>query len=187
MGLDSIQFDSQWFRSFQCCLICCMLVIDSAWANSYFVWSDLSLSHLIKFGLVQSWFDFIWIDEMWSAVILFDLTQCDSTRFDLGVTRCWLGPIWFDFGVTRCWFGLIWFGLFRWMRLDSVQVDSLWFRLIQCCFICCMLVIDSAWTVFGLVWFDASLSELIQFCLIQSWFDFDSVLVLVQLNWVSFL
>ena len=143
---------------------------------------------------------------MWFVVIRFDSTQCDSTRFDCGVTRCWFRPIWFDCCVTRCWFGPICFGL---IRLDVIRFDPVWFALIPVNSMLFNLLhvgylfglepiliwsdsvrVCHSW--FSLVWFNVGLT-LTQNChswVSLVWFTLGLTLIqcllLVRFNWVWF-
>ena len=99
---------------------------------------------------------------MWFAVISFDSIQCDSIRFDSGLTRCWFGPIWF--GLTR-------------LGLINIRFHSVWFVLFQASSMLFDLLdvgYRSAWANFYLVRFDTSLSQQMHFGLtpfVSHWCD----------------
>ena len=106
---DLIQFDSFWFRPAQCYLICCTLVIESAWANFYLVRFDSSLSQQIHFGVTP----FV---SRWS-----DSIRVECHRFDSGF-------------IDVAWFGLIHIES-RWFHFahnGTLQCDVVRFVLIPC-------------------------------------------------------
>ena len=134
----------------QCCLICCMLVIDSAWADFDLVWFDSSLSQLIQFGLILSWSDFdsmwVWSVWSWSVLIVFLLLIGVIRFYSVWFALIRVNALLFDlcFVCVCVGFNLVW-ASFNFAWLDSSVLQLIQFDPILCCF-------GSIW--FAVIWFD---------------------------------